>query len=362
MIQPWSIASGKVWQLACAVFCVAAVVGVPVALYESHGDASDTWKLVDALGRTSFFAGVPENSVFLTPNLLTAADLRDGPARVRSGGADGYLSAYFSTLAGRSVRVLQKSDDVVDLLGRGIPVYYCDHQWIPGRRTSVLLLSRLREDSQGSSPIQSDSMVVLAYRRLRDLAIEYRSSTPGPREVSPGWYEAPVAGWREEGGAFWAEVPVLGETPGTARLVDDETGVPLQGAVEIQFGRGFTPFTERTDGHYYRWNDGADGEAHFELVNSLDRAVTIRFRTSLRFNPSVKNGTVELTTPAGTETFHCDNGGVLERVWTLQPGSNPIVVKCRESRIPSPGDRRYIIFGFWDWVVAVTGPPAESPR
>lgn len=350
-----STGQAKAWQLAFGVVCVVAILGLVIGLQRSRADASDTWKLVDALGSAGFFASVPEDSLLLAPNLW------QGLPNPTPGGGDHYLSTYFSNLAGHSMEVLRDGDDVLDRLRRGSAVYYCDHQWIPGRNTSVLLVSRL-EATHGASPIRSDHMIVVASTELRNLALEYRSSVPGQREISPGYYEAPVVAWRQAGRAFVAEVSVPGLAPGTALLVDDETGVPLQVGVEIEFARGFTPLTERVDGHYYRWSDGADGEAEFDLVNTLNGPMTVRFRTVLRFNPTLKSGTFDLTGPAGKETVHCENGGVMERVWTLQPGSNPIVVKCHEIRMSSPGDRRYIVFGFWDWLAGPAGPTAATSQ
>jgi hypothetical protein len=355
MSKVLSIGQAKAWQLACGFVSVVAILGLVITLARSRAAAPDTWKLVDALGSAGLFADVPENSLLLAPNLWQRLP------NPTPGGGDHYLSTYLSNLAGRSIAVSRDGDDVFDRLRRGSAVYYCDHQWIPGRNTSVLLVSRL-EATHEAGPIQSDHMIVVASMELRNLALEYRSSAPGQREISPGYYEAPVVAWRQAGRAFVAEASVPGLVPGTARLVDDETGTSLQVGVEIKFARGFTPLTERVDGHYYRWSNGADGEAEFDLYNALDRPLTGSFRTVVRFNPILKTGTFDFTGPGGKETIHCDNGGVVKRVWTLKPGSNPIVVKCHETRMSSPGDSRYIVFGFWDWLVGPAGATAATSQ
>lgn len=305
----------------------------------------DPWTLVDMLGKAGFFKAIPAGAVILAPNLW------DGRGGVPASGADAYLSAYFSRLAGHSLRAVHGSNEAYELLSRGVPVYYCERQWLPGRRAAVLIFSRLQEPGMEAAPFGSDHLTLVASSEWRHMAVEY-----GAPEI----HEAPVIEWRDEGGAFVSDVAVPGWTPGSTHLLDEETGQAVQVAVALDFVHGFASVTERNGGHYFRWNDSPDGAAEIDLVNSLSRPLTVRFQTALRFNPALETGGFEITTPWGQESIRSKNGGLLERVWTLQPGSNRIVFKCLEGRIPTPGDQRYIFFGLWDWKVVPEGSAEAS--
>lgn len=324
-----------------SVLCGAALVGAAIEWREVGG--GDAWTLVDALGGTAFLASLPANSVLLAPHLWDGANV---PA-----GGDRYLSDYVSNLAGHPLRVTRSSGDVFDLLRQGVPVYYCERQWLPGRRVSVLLISRLHASDSDAAPLAGDSVTVVASTKLPHLAMEYRLAGAATGRGSTGVSQVSANAWREDGGAYLADAPTPGWAPGTARLVDEETGAPLELAVAIDFGAGFAQITERSGGHYFRWTDSPDGQAELDLVNSLDHPLTVRFRATMRFNPTLRTGAFDLTTPAGKESARLENLGLLDRVWTLQPGSNPVVIQCRENRIPTPNDRRHIFFGLWDWAV-----------
>ena len=261
---------------------------------------------------------------------------------------DPQLSDYLSNLAGHPLRVVRTSDGVFDLLRNGAPVFYCERQWLPGRRDPVLLISRLHLSDSDAAALQGDTVTVLAFGKLPHLSLEYRGGT------------ATASVWRRDGAAYLADVAAPGWQPGTTRLVDEESGAPVQVAVSVDFGDGFAEITERSDGHYFRWSNGPDGQAQFDLVNALDRPLTVRFQAILHIDPALPSGSFDLTTPAGKESIRTANMGVLDRVWTLQPGSNPVIIKCHEHRIPSPNDRRYIVFGLWDWAVIPVGSPQAS--
>jgi len=340
-----------------AGLCAAALIGAAIEWRRPH--PGDAWKLVDAFGTTDYLYRVPTHSVILAPNLW---DDRAGVAD-----PDRYLTAYFSNMASRPLQVT-RSDRLRSIaVGLGSPqgaaVYYLEHQWLPGRRGGVLLAARLHRDPSGESPFESDRLTVIALSELRNLAIQYHSVDRGPGQIAPGVRETPVTGWHRDSEAFLAEVPVSGWTPGSTRLVDEDTGNPVQIAVSLDFVRGFALTTEHIGGRYFRWSDGPEGEGEFDLVNSLDRPLRVRFRANLQFNEAHPTGAFDIATPAGTESIRIANNGLYERVWTLQPGSNRIVIQCHEGRRPSPEDTRYIVFGLWDWsVVPVAEGSPEAPR
>jgi len=317
--------------------CAAALVGAVVEWRAAR--PAGTWALVDALGATDYLRAIPANALVLAPNLA------DGHAAAADGG-DRYLSDYFSALAGHPLRVVHAWPDAAS---QGGAVYYCEHEWLAGRRAAVLLIGRMLPPSADGPPFAGDRLTVVSTVDLRRMAVEYGAAGGGTREAT-------VGPWRREGAAFVADAEAPGWMPGTTRLVDEETGNAVQAAVALDFGHGFSEVTERADGHYFRWSDGADGKAEIDLVNSLDRPLTVRFRAALRFHAGAKTGAFDLTTAAGKESFRVDNGGAVERVWTLAPGSNRVTILCHEARIPAPGDVRQIVFGLWDWTVTPVPP------
>jgi len=316
-------------------------------------EVANAGDMLDALVNTGFFASLPADASLIAPALWEGVSDANAPGTVD-------WTKYLSRRAGRPVHVWRQTDLLFDLVRQSAPVFYCQRQWLQDRRASALLLYRLHEAPDSKPPLASDSIAIVSPTKLLHLAVEYRSSRPEGGQISDRTYDVPLGKWREQGGAFLGEVYTPGCQPGTALLVDDESGDALQAAVDVLFQRGFTANTERNAGHYYRWSDGADGEAGFDLVNTRNRPLTVRFQAVVRFNPVVKTGTFELISAAGTETVHIGNGGLFERVWTLEPGSNAFLIKCHEPRVPAPGDLRYIVFGFWDWSLSFLNPPAPQ--
>lgn len=320
-----------------------AAVLIAAALEWREPREGDAWALVDALGSSKYLPGLAGNAVLLAPHLWDGANVPSG---------DGYLSDYLSNLAGHTVRVTRSSDGLFDLLAQGVPVYWCERVWLPGHTAAALLIGRVHKADSDAAPLQSDKVTVVTTNRLMHMALEYR----GPEGVA----RSPVIDWRREQDAYLTDVPAPGWTPASSRLVDEESGGAVEAAVALDFVRGFALVNERSGGHYFRWNDGTDGEAQFNLVNSLDRPLTVRFRAMLRFNPAYPTGGFVITTREGRDAFRIPNQGVVERVWTLEPGANPVVVKCLEPYRPTPGDTRKIVFGLWDWTVTPVAPGDAS--
>ena len=301
-----------------AAACAAVLIGAIVE-WRDHRTV-DAQVLVNELESTAFVKGMPSNSVFLAPNL---------PA-----------------VPGKSFRVVRTGKEAFDAINQGLPVYYWERMWLPGRRAAVLLVCRLI--ASDAFPIECDKVTMAASREWQHMALQYQSTAPGQ---GPAVSETRVKTWRRDRSVYLADLPTPGWRPGGNRLVDDEGGVPQQVAVTLDFGKGFAEVTEHAGGHYYRWTDSKNGQAEFNLVNAMSKPLAVRFRGGLRFDSSRKTGSFDLTAPSGTEAIHIENGGLLERVWTLQPGANRIVLDCHEPRINTPGDIRGIYFGLWDWTV-----------
>jgi hypothetical protein len=316
------------------------------AIYREYAELTDKWKLVDRLAGSRWFAALPANSVFLAPGLWDAFPT---PTWIY---ADEYWSTYFSSWAGRPVQVIRDPGQIPGLLRRQTPVFYCEHQWLPGRLDAVLAIDPILGVSPTDGYARSDSLLLISRARLTNAVVEYRSSASDAAGI-----RARIPEGRQEHGAYVSQMPLPDLLVGTARVTARESGPPPVPMVDFQ--RGFSASTERSaDGHYWRWSDGKDGEGELNLVNLSSYPLTVRFRVSLQFNPQEHRTAFDFILPHGTETIDAAPGDTIERVWQLAPGPNRILVKCHAGRLPAPGDSRYIVFGMRDWSVAlVEGKP-----
>jgi hypothetical protein len=310
------------------------------ALYREYAEKTDKWKLVDLLAGSRWFAALPPDSVFLAPNFWGTFP------SVYWARADEYWTTHFSSLAHRPMRAIRDLHQIPELLGRQTPLFYCEHQWLPGRLDAVLLVDPIREISPHDANVRSDSLLLISRSNPANMAVEYRSSDGAP-------LRARIPEGVRERGAYISQVALPNLIVGTARLTDRETAPPPDPLLEFQ--RGFSAATERSGGHYWRWSDGKDGEGELNLVNFSSSPVAVRFRASLQFNQQERHAAFDLVLPAGSETIAAAPGETIERVWQLAPGSNRILVKCHAGRLPTPGDSRYIVFGLWDWSVVPVG-------
>jgi hypothetical protein len=347
---PFRLAATALLAFGCAGVSAANAMSND-ALYRELAELTDKWKLVDLLAGSRWFAALPPHSVFMAPGLW---DTLPTPTWEY---ADAYWTTYFSGWARRPVQVIRNPSRIPDLLSRKTPVFYCEHQWLPGRLDAVLVIDPIREVSPTDGNARSDSLLLIARANPADMAVEYRSS------AADAPLRARIPEWRREHGAYIAQVSIPGLIVGTARLSSRET-VPslIPPILDLQFQRGFSTITEGSEeDHYWRWSDGPDGEGELNLVNLTSHPLTVRFRTGLQFNPgpqgAASRAVFDLILPHGSETISAGLGDTIERVWQLSPGSNRILVKCHAARIPSPGDPRYIVFGLRDWSVV----PVENP-
>jgi len=316
------------------------------AIYREYAELTDKWKLVDLLAGSRWFAALPPDSVF-----MASPDFWETFPSLYWPHTDEYWSAYFSSWAGRPLQVIRNPSRIPDLLSRKTPVFYCEHQWLPGRLDAVLAINPILGVSPTDGYARSDSLLLIARASLADAAVEYRSS------AAEGTLRARIPGWRREHGAYIARVSIPGLIVGTARLSGRET-VPQfsQPVWDLHFLRGFSAATEESEeGHYWRWSDGPDGEGEMDLVNLTSHPLTVRFRAGLLFHPgppgAPQRTAFDFLLPHGSETITAAPGDTIERVWQLSPGSNRIRVKCHAGRFPAPGDSRYIVFGVRDWSV-----------
>jgi hypothetical protein len=323
------------------------------AIYREFAEVTDKWKLVDLLGGSRWFAGLPSGSVFIAPGFWDTFPTPTWPH------GDAYWSAYFSGWVHRPVQVIRDPHRIPDLLSRRTPVFYGEHQWLPGRLDAVLIVDPIREISPTDGNFGSDSLLLISRFDSTGMVVEYRSSAPdggGPLLV-----RIPEARL-DPGGGYIAQLPIPGLIAGTARLTDPEPPPPPDPILEFQ--HGFSAATERSgDGHYWRWSEGKDGEGELDLVNLSSQPVAVRFRASLLFHPqeNARRTAFDFILPYSSETIGAAPGDTIERVWQLAPGSNRILVKCHAGRLPTPGDSRYIVFGVQDWsVVPVNGD--ANPR
>jgi hypothetical protein len=321
-------------------------------IYREYAEVTDKWKLVDLLAGTHWFTALPPDSVFMAPGFW---DTFPSPFWSH---VDEYWSAYFSVWAHRPVRVIRDPREIPDLLSRKTPVFYCEHQWLPGRLDAVLVVDPILGLSTADGNARSDSLLLIARAKPADMLVEYRSSASDAAGLGP--LRARIPEWRYEHGAYVAQLGIPDLILGTARLTDREMVAPLSQPVDLQFQRGFSAATERSaDGHYWRWSDGKDGEGELNLFNPASVPVAVRFRASLQFDPRERRATFDFILPQGSETFAAGVGETIERIWQLSPGANRILVKCHAHQIPAaPGDSRHIVFGIWDWsVTPVEGKP-----
>jgi hypothetical protein len=323
------------------------------AIYREVAELSDKWKLVDLLAGTRWFAALPPNSVFLAPGLWD-----NFPTPTWEHGGD-YWSAYFSGWAGRPVRVIRDLSRLPDLLNRKTPVFYCEHQWLPGRLDAVLVIDPILGISPTDGNARSNSLLLISRANPASMAVEYRSS--GSAAAGSGALSGPlhvrIPEWRYEHGAYISQLALPDLIAGTARVTDPESG--FQPGPLVDFQRGFAEATEHSaDGHYWHWSDGKDGEGELNLVNLSTHPSAVRFRASLHFDPQERRAAFDFILPNSSETIDAAPGETIERVWQLSPGSNRILVKCHAGRFPAPGDPRYIVFGIWDWTLdPVEGKP-----
>jgi len=316
-------------------------------IYAAYDELSDKWKTIDLLARTDWFAALPAHAAILAPGLWD-----NFPSTTWHHG-DAYWSAYFSGWAGRPVEVIRIPRRVPDLLRRGTPVFYCEHQWLAGRLDAVMAVEPVTAISPAGEAL-SDSVLLVARHPLAGMEMEYR--TPASDAAGAGPLFARLPEWRHEHGAYLARLRLPDLIAGTARAVDSEEAAPPDPLLE--FGRGFSSGAEHdANGQYWRWSDGADGEGELNLFNPSPRPVTVRFRAGLRFDPRQKSAVFDVAGPWGTETFTAAAGETVERVWHLAPGANRVRMKCHAGRMPAPGDARYIVFGIWNWTLT---PVQES--
>jgi len=348
------VAATALLALVCAVVSAANAMSNQ-AIYREVADLSDKWKLVDRLARTDWFAKLPRNAVFMAPGLW---DTFPEPTWFH---ADPYWSEYFSGWAGRPVRVIREVRPMLELLDRQTPVFYCEHLWLPGRLDAVLVVHPIQWISPADGNAMSDSTLLISRYgpgghpggRPANLVVEYRSPASAVSGAAPP--RVPVTGWRYEHGAYLSQASTPGLIVGTAR-VSDQADAPLYTpTVDVRFQRGFTPATERDGEQYFRWSDGKDGEGELNLVNFSSQPLRVRFRASLHFNQAERRAVFDFRLPQGTETLTARPGQTIERIWQLAPGANRILVKCHAGRLPAPGDRRYIVFGIWNWSAVPVG-------
>jgi hypothetical protein len=305
------------------------------AIYREYAELTDKWKLVDLLAGTRWFAALPADPVFVAPGFWDTFPPPTWPH------GDENWNTYFSGWAGRPVRVIGDPSLIPALLSRKTPVFYCEHQWLPGRLDAVLAIDPILGISPADGNARSNSLLLVSRADPANMVVEYRASSSGAA------IRARIPEARREHGAYISQLTLPGLIAGTARLTDPET-VPPPGPF-LEFQRGFSGTERSADGHYWRWSDGKDGEGELDLVNLSSHPVAVRFRASLQFNPQEARTAFDFILPHSSETIAAAPGDIIERVWQLSPGSNRILVKCHAGRLPAPGDSRYIVFGIRDW-------------
>jgi hypothetical protein len=330
--------------LLAAVFAVTSAANAMSnnALYGFYAELNDKNAMVDLLARSDWFASVPPHAVFLAPgfwdNFPSTAWLH----------GDAYWSAYFSAWAGRPLEVLRVPREVPELLVRHTPVFYCEHQWLPGRMNSILVIEPVVSIASSGEAL-SDSVLLFSRIPPQGFTVQYRS--PASDAAGAGPLRARIPAWSYAHGAYLARLSLPGLIAGTAQVNLEDAPHP---APLLDFGDGFSHIEHDPDGaHYWLWSDGADGQAELRLLNPSPQSIDVRFRTELQFDPRQTRAAFELilpgTSPGTSETFTAANGETIERTWRLAPGTNRILLKCHAGRMPAPGDKRHIVFGLRDW-------------
>jgi hypothetical protein len=308
------------------------------ALYREYAELTDKWKLVDLLAGSRWFATLPPGSVFLAPSLWDTFPATTWPH------GDAYWSAYFSGWAHRPVLVIHDPLQIPGLLSRKTPLFYCEHQWLPGRLDAVLAIDPIL----GISPdgyAWSDSLLLVSRSNPANTVVEYRSSSSAGASLRMRIPEG-----RYEHGAYISQLSIPHLIAGTARVTDPDMAPPPGPVLEFQ--RGFSASTEHSqDGHHWRWSEGKDGAGELDLVNLSTQPLAVRFRASLQFNPEEHRTAFDFILPHSSETISAAPGDTIERIWQLSPGDNRILVKCHAGRLPAPGDPRYLVFAIRDWSV-----------
>jgi hypothetical protein len=359
---PLRLAAAVLLALACGV-AAAANAAANDALYREYSELTDKWKLVDLLAHTRWFAELPPDPVF-----VASANFFDNFPSTYWMYTDEYWTTYFSAWAHRPVRVIRDPRLVPELLNRKMPVFYLEHQWLPGRLEAVLLIDPIREISPTDGYARGDSLLLVSRSNPANLALEYstaagtglggKARADGGGERAAGLLRVRLPEGRREQGAYLSQLQLPGLIAGTAHLTDQATAPPPPPFLE--FGRGFSALTERGgDGHYWRWSDGKDGEGELNLINLSAQPVAVRFRAGVRFyaGPGGGRAAFDFTLPHGAERIMAAPEEMIESVWELEPGVNRVLIKCHAGRLPAPGDPRYIVFGLADWSVVALSKP-----
>ena len=332
------------WAAALLLAGVYAAIGIDNtaadnALAHELAGPDQERQTLDLLARSSWFAALPADSVFLAPDLWA-----DFPYPGWEN-EDAHWNAYFSGMAGRPLRVVRRPYQAPELLRAHKPVFYCEHLWPAGRQDSIVAIEPVVKLSPAGDAV-TDSVLLFSGAKPANAVVEYRAlSSDAPAAVEPEW--------REENGAYTARLAIPGLIAGTLQATDGEAAPSL--GLLFAFERGFSPAAEQGGGDYWRWSDGSDGEGELAFYNLSPRPSAVRFRASLHFNPAEKQAAFDFVTPQGRDSVVVRQGEVFERVWRLSPGVNRIRVKCHAGRVPAAGDPRYIVFGIWNWKVEEVG-------
>jgi hypothetical protein len=292
---------------------------------------SGKWRAIDVLSGTRFAATLPPGTVLLAPKLW------DGLPDPNWSLADNYWTAYLSSRLGRTVRVLRSHDQAMQLQAQGVPVYYCEHVWLHDRADSALLLSAVT----GASPHTTDRLIVVVEHPLGDIAVEYASAT------SPSTVRKRVGPAVRDGAGFVSESAGEQAVLASVKLLEGPVPEP---SFHVKFEKGFSA-PERKDDKVWIWSDGEDGEGELGLVNPLSKPATVRFRAILDCDGPGKRARFDFSGLGARESIDAVAGQVFERRWTLQPGNNPVRIKCYGRRIGATNDPRFLVFALKEWSV-----------
>ncbi len=308
---------------------------VNASINERYAEDSKKWKLVDLFCRTAAFHNMPADSIVIAPTLWEGLDPTLWFVQ------DFYWTNYVRVRTGRNIRITRTIDAASKALDNRGHVYYVEHQWAPGRSSSVLLIFAVSESGSRIGTLLSDSVTIVSDSDLHDFELEYNSATGA--EMRAG-----VPSLNFESGAFVGSIPAPGLRAGTARIVGNAGGGAELSSFPIQFEEGFS--TEEHNGTlYWRWSDRPSGEGTLVIDNPWGTRISAVFQTKLLTGGGLKRFVFEFA--GNKDEVTAANQQLYAHQLTLSPGKNRIVVKCNCPRIQAPGDNRYLVFGLEGWSI-----------
>jgi hypothetical protein len=353
---------GRIIAAGCLVVLAALFAGVAreasSIILERQEVHYETWRLVDGFLKTHRLASLPDGAAILAPNLW-------GMIARQADVYPGYWQSYINGHSGRSLRVVRTREEFA--AAKSAQRYYLEVQQTGDYGAPVLLMTDvvLTEDGEATSR----HIFVLSTRRLGNAAVTFLRPLPpaaGSDESGAGSLEvARMPPFAYNAGVFVSGLDIPdGFVTGTPVV---QSGLALSPdkmaafeaaiydpyashGVAIEFGRGFSGLETSPD-HHWHWSDGPSGDGVINLWNRTKHPVSVAFSACIQTGYA-EPAKLVFRFHGATETLTANaQCGKLRREFTLQPGKNELDLKSYAPRLKAPGDRRYIVFGVFDWTV-----------